>query len=113
MSGPVVVPLVQALVWLLLVATGAVDKEIGWVPDCDHCHHDHDHCHHDREDCHHDLLNPHVQMLTRHLIDDRCDFMLCSSPRVYVCPFSWIVWPEIHSEVIMPHWYQNRISWQW
>ena len=37
-------PLVQALAWLLLVATGAVDKEIGWVPaHNDHDDHDHDH----------------------------------------------------------------------
>ena len=31
---PVVVPVVQAPAWLLLVATGAVDNEIGWVPGC-------------------------------------------------------------------------------
>ena len=41
-------PLEQALAGLLLVATGAVDKEIGWLPD-DH-HHDDDGDHNDDDD---------------------------------------------------------------
>ena len=63
-------PLEQALAGLLLVATGAVDKEIGWLPD-DHHHDVYDGDDYDCDDgC--DSHNVNVMTIMTMLILTRC-----------------------------------------